>query len=265
MKSYYLPPKGFFIFGFEIRFYGVIIAVAMLLGILLACKLAQKKGIKSDDILLLAIICLPLAIVGARLYYCLFYEESYTFLQLFNLKNGGLAIYGGVIGGLIGVLIFCLVKKDFKILGAICDVCVPCLLLGQAIGRWGNFFNQEAYGNLITNPNLQWFPFAVFIEAKNAWFQATFFYESLWNLIGTAVLLVVFHKSHFNWTTSSIYLIWYGIGRAMIEGLRSDSLYIGGSSIRVSQALSVVLIIIGCAILVYNLIRRKKESNDQKI
>ncbi len=257
MKSYYIPPKGFYIFGYEIRFYGIIMAMAMLLGILLACKLAKKKGLKSDDILLLAVICLPLAVVGARLYYCFFYEYNYNFWELFNLKGGGLAIYGGVIGGLIGVIIFCLIKKNFKILGVICDICVPCLLLGQALGRWGNFFNQEAYGNLITNPSLQWFPFAVYIEDKMAWYQATFFYESLWNFIGVVVLLVVYYKARLNWSTSAVYLIWYGLGRAFIEGLRSDSLYIAGTSLRVSQLLSIVLVIIGIVILVYNCVKRK--------
>ena len=259
MNLYFIPPQGFFIGNLEVRFYGVIIAFAMLLGILLACKLAKKRGVKSDDIILLAIICLPLAIVGARLYYCFFYEYNYSFKELFNIKGGGLAIYGGVIGGLIGVIIFCLIKKNIKILGTLCDILVPCLLLGQALGRWGNFFNQEAYGNLVSNPNLQWFPYAVFIEAENAWFQATFFYESLWNLIGVAVLLVAYYKSRCTMTTSAIYLIWYGVGRAFIEGLRSDSLYVGSTGIRVSQLLSIILIFIGVGIIVYNLIKLEKK------
>lgn len=139
MNLYYIPPDGFYIGNFEIKFYGLIMAFSMLLGIILASKLAKKRGIKSDDIILLALIALPCAVVGARLYYCFFYEYNYSFWELFDLRQGGLAIYGGVIGGLIGVVIFCAIKKNIKILGVICDICVPCLLLGQAIGRWGNF------------------------------------------------------------------------------------------------------------------------------
>ncbi len=260
MQLYYIPPDGFYIGDFEIKFYGMIMAIAMLIGIVIACKLAQKHNIKSDDILLLALIVLPCAVVGARLYYCFFYEYNYSFTELFNLRQGGLAIYGGVIGGIVGILIFCLIKKDIKILGKICDICVPCLILGQAIGRWGNFFNQEAYGNLVTNPNLQWFPYAVFIEEENAWFQATFFYESMWNLVGFAILLCVYYKSQYTGTTVAGYLIWYGLGRVWIEGLRSDSLYIGNSNIRVSQLLSVIMILIGIIYFVYIYIKRKKKN-----
>ena len=106
MKSYYIPPNSFSLFGLEIKFYGLIMALSMLAGIFLACKLCKKRGIKSDDIIMLAIIVLPCAIIGARLYYCLFYEHTYTFLELFKVWEGGLAIYGGIIGGIIGILIF---------------------------------------------------------------------------------------------------------------------------------------------------------------
>lgn len=264
MKNYFIPPSGFEILGIEVKFYGLIMSLAMLVGVWLACFLAKRKNIKSDDILLLALIVLPCAIVGARLYYCFFYEYNYSFGELFNLRSGGLAIYGGVIGGIIGIVIFALIKRNWKLLLILMDICAPCLILGQAMGRWGNFFNQEAYGNLITNPSLQWFPFAVFIENKNAWYQATFFYESLWNVVGFALLLLVYFKTKKTGTTTAAYLIWYGIGRAIIEGYRSDSLYIVGTSIRVSQALSVGLIIIGIIILTINIfkhIKERKKSN----
>ena len=268
MKNYNPPADGFFIGGVEIKFYGIIMALSMLLGVLLACKLAKKKGIKSDDIFLLALIVLPCAVVGARLYYCLFYEYNYSFKELFNLRQGGLAIYGGVIGGVIGILIFALIKKNFKIILILLDVCAPCLILGQALGRWGNFFNQEAYGNLITNKNLMWFPFGVFIESENAWFQATFFYESIWNFMGLGLLLLLYKKSKYTGTTVAGYLIWYGIGRTWIEGLRSDSLFLGTSGIRVSQLLSIILIVIGLIIMAINItkfVKQKRGSNGQKI
>ncbi len=270
--------SGFSVFGYEIKFYGIIIAFAMLVGVFLARYLAKKRNVDPDDIITLACIVLPLALIGARLYYCLFYG-GYDLSNFFQIHNGGLAIYGGVIGGLLGVIIFCLIKKSFKMLPVICDILVPCLILGQALGRWGNFFNQEAYGNLVTNNALQFFPFAVFIEHANftesalsqvlsyygttlidgAYFQATFFYESFLNILGFILLLVVFHKSKKIGTTTAVYLIYYGFVRAFIEGLRTDSLYFG--IFRVSQILSFVLIVIGISILVYNIIRGKSSKN----
>ena len=261
MRSYTPPAEGFFIGSLEIKFYGLIMAVSMLLGVLLACRLAKKRGIKSDDIYILALVVLPCAVVGARLYYCFFYEYNYSFGELFNIRQGGLALYGGVIGGVVGIVIYCLIKKDWKLIFILTDVIAPCLILGQALGRWGNFFNQEAYGNIITDPNLMWFPYGVWIKNEQAWFQATFFYESLWNLVGFGILLFTYFKSQFTGTTAAVYLIWYGIGRTLIEGLRSDSLYIGSSGIRVSQFLSVILVIAGCVILavnIYRLVKSKK-------
>lgn len=263
----YLFTNGFTIFGFEIKFYGVIIACAMLIGVFLAQYLAKKRGLNPDDIIILALIVIPFAILGARLYYCIFSDTHYTFKTFWQIRNGGLAIYGGVIGGIIAIVIFAMIKRDFKLIVKLFDVIVPALILGQALGRWGNFFNQEAYGKLVTNPDLQWFPFAVKIEtyAGYEWHLATFFYESVWNLIGFALSLVVFNKSKRVGTTTGFYLAYYGLGRLWIEGLRTDSLYIGSSNIRVSQLLSAIMIVIGLAILVYNyIIRRKGEKYEQK-
>ena len=260
MREYNPPADGFNIGNLEIKFYGLIMSFAMLLGVMLACKLAKKRGVKSDDIFMMALIMLPCAIVGARLYYCFFYAYNYSFWELFNIKQGGLAIYGGVIGGAIGILIFALIKKNWKLIFVLMDICVPCLILGQALGRWGNFFNQEAYGNIITNPKWQWFPFAVWIEGENAWFQATFFYESLWNAVGFVILLFTYYKTKKTGTTTAAYLIWYGLGRTWIEGLRSDSLYIGSTGIRVSQLLSMILVFVGIVILTYNIIKTIKEK-----
>lgn len=263
MRSYTPPANGFEIFGVEIKFYGLIMALSMLLGVMLACRLAKKRGVKSDDIYLLALIVLPCAVVGARLYYCFFYEYNYTFRELFNIRQGGLAIYGGVIGGVIGVIIFALIKKNWKMIFILCDICAPCLILGQALGRWGNFFNQEAYGNLITNTSLQWFPFGVFIESENAWFQATFFYESLWNFIGLGILLFVYLKTKRTGITTASYLVWYGLGRLWIEGLRTDSLYIGSTGIRVSQLISLILVVAGSIILLINYLKQRKEKKEK--
>ena len=177
-----------------------------------------------------------------------------------------------MIGGLIGIVIFALIKKNFKLVWTICDICVPCLILGQALGRWGNFFNQEAYGNYISNPSLRWFPFGVFIEncyesgcacggcGTSGWHLATFFYESMWNLIGFAILMIVYYKSNSTGTTTAAYLTWYGLGRMFIEGLRLDSLYVGNTSIRVSQLLSFLIVLTGIAILIWIIIKKIREK-----
>ena len=264
MGLYFIPPSGFHIFGLEIKFYGLIMALSMLAGILLACKLAKKHGLKSDDIVLLAVITLPCAVIGARLYYCFFYEYNYSFKELFNLRQGGLAIYGGIIGGILGVVIFCLIKKNIKLVPIIFDIAVPCLILGQVLGRWGNFFNQEAYGNLVTNSKLQWFPYAVFIEREQAWYQATFFYESLWNFVGLFILLAIYYNTKAVGLTTAGYLVWEGLGRMWIEGLRSDSLYIAGTNIRISQLLSVFMLLAGLVIIAYHLIKYGRRKYGKK-
>ncbi|MFQ6724480.1 MAG: prolipoprotein diacylglyceryl transferase [Clostridia bacterium] len=261
----WLATNGFTIFGLEIRFYGIIIATAMLIAVFLVQYLSKKRGMNPDDIIILAIIVIPMSILGARAYYCIFSDTSYTFTTFWQIRNGGLAIYGGIIGGILAILLFCAFKKDFKLIIKLFDVIVPALILAQSIGRWGNFFNQEAYGTLVTNPKWQWFPFAVKIETFSGyeWHLATFFYESLWNFIGFGLLMFVFYKTNQLGTTTGVYLAYYGLGRMWIEGLRTDSLYWG--VLRVSQWLSLILVVIGLSILVYNYIKRQKGgSYEQK-
>ncbi len=260
----FVPPKGFFIGSLEIRFYGVIMAIAMLVGVLLASRLAKKRNIKPDDIIMLALIVLPCAIVGARLYYCIF--EYHSLAKFFMFKEGGMAVLGGVLGGIIGIIIFALIKKNFKILLDLLDICAPCLILGQAIGRIGCYFSQCCYGIEVTNPSLQWFPFAVLIERFEGsgiydWHLATMLYESVWNFIGFALVLMVYKKSNSLGDSTASYLAWYGLGRAVIEGFRGDSLFIGNSPIRVSQLLSIIMIIVGVVILSINIYKRKKKLN----
>lgn len=271
----YIDGRGFEIFGHFVNWYGVIIAFGMALGVVLAYNLAKKKGVSTDNIIDLALICIPSAIFGARLYYCIFYEHDYTFWEFFKIWEGGLAIYGGVIGGAIGVIIYCLIKKInfFKL----ADCIVPALILGQAIGRWGNFTNKEAYGSLITDPSLQWFPFGVLIPSNNftdvatdavlnfygyipdsAWFMATFFYESMWNFLVLGALLFIFFKTNIRGLTTCGYFVLYGLGRLWIEGLRMDSLYFLG--LRVSQWLSLLLILVFLSLAIYLIVRAKKNN-----
>lgn len=254
----YMVENLFGIKGFNIAWYGVIIGVGMLLGVLLASYRAQKKGYKEDLIFDFAIIAIPLAIVGARAYYVVFEWEEYIQdpIRIFATREGGLAIYGGVLGGLLATALFCKWRKIPLLM--LIDLAVPSLVLGQAIGRWGNFINQEAYGALITNHKLQYFPYGVYIDAVQEWHQATFFYESLWNMILFSVLLIIARKAKKDGTLLAIYFMGYGLGRFLIEGLRTDSLYLVGN-IRVSQILSLVLIFIGITLLI--LLKQGKINN----
>jgi phosphatidylglycerol:prolipoprotein diacylglycerol transferase len=168
-------------------------------------------------------------------------------MKIFAVNQGGLAIYGGVLGGLLAGVIITGVKK-FPLLTLI-DLAVPSLILGQAMGRWGNFINQEAFGSLVTNPKLQFFPFAVYIQALGEWHQATFFYESMWNVLLLTAVLILAGRRVKDGTLLATYFIGYGIGRFFIEGLRTDSLYLF-ANIRVSQLLSAILIAVGAIMLI---------------
>ncbi len=253
-------PSGFSLFGLDIKFYGIISALSYFLGVLITCLLAKKRGFTSDNILTLALYVIPLAIIGARIYYVLFSLDNYTnFVDVFKIWEGGLALYGGLIGGGLGVLLYSVIhKKNFF---ALADIVMIAMIFAQGVGRWGNFFNQEAFGIEVTNPNMQWFPFAVYIENIGEWHLATFFYESLWNFATFAILLTLLLKVKFksNGMIAAYYLIFYGIGRAWIEGLRTDSLYLG--AMRVSQVLSIIFIAIGLAIIIFNTIRTRKKKD----
>lgn len=231
--------------GLNIAWYAIIVTSGIVAGILLGGFLAKKKGYTFEMLIDLMLLALPMAIVFARLYYVIFEWERYAgdFMKIIAIWEGGLAIYGGVIGALLAALIFSKWKK--VPFGDILDIGAPGLILGQAIGRWGNFVNQEAFGNVITNPSMQWFPYGVYIERLGEWHQATFFYESAWNLIVLAVLLWYWKRAKHQGNVFVMYLVMYGIGRFFIEGLRTDSLWLVPGVIRVSQLLSAVLVIGG--------------------
>lgn len=239
--------SGFYIGTLYISFYGILMAVAMALGVTVACFTAKKRGLKAEDILLLACYALPLSIIGARVYYVIFSPGEFTsFVQVLKIWEGGLAIYGGVIGGAIGVGLFCLIhKKNFL---DVADVAVCSLILGQAIGRIGCFFAGCCYGIEVTDPSLMKYPIAT--QINGVWHYATFFYESFWNLIVFAILMLTLYLGKHikeRGVIMSMYMILYGIGRAIIETYRGDSLYLG--SIKVSQLLSIILIAVGVAII----------------
>lgn len=231
----------FLFFGLHITYYGFLIAIGMAIAVFVACKNAKYRGLKADDLIIGACYVLPLAIIGARLYYVIFADHSFSFGEIFRIWDGGMAIYGGIIGGAIGVILFCAIhKKNFL---DVADLAVPSLILGQAIGRIGCYFAGCCYGVEVTDPSLMWFPLSTQIDG--VWHYSTFFYESLWDLLGFVILMLVLRKSHIKnrGIVMCLYLIIYGSGRAWIEGMRGDSLYIG--SLRVSQVLSILLVVAG--------------------
>ena len=235
--------------GFHIAWYGIIIATSVLLGVMLSVHQARRKDLHPDIIIDFTLASIPIALIGARLYYVLFQWDSYrgNILKIIDIRAGGLAIYGGVIGGILAAALFCKVKR-FPIL-TLLDLIVPGMLLGQAIGRWGNSVNQEAYGNVVLNPSMQFFPIAVYIDELMQWRQATFFYESMWNTVLLCLVLVLSRSKPVDGLLLAVYFIGYGIGRFFIEGLRADSLYIipGG---RASQVFSLVLAVFGVVLLI---------------
>lgn len=239
------------LFGLSLRWYGILIALGVFCAVVLACRRESRLGLKKDTTLDLALICVPVAIICARLYYVAFSWDYYSAhpAQILAIRQGGLAIYGGVIGGVCAGWIYCRVKKISFFKGL--DLVAPSLALGQAIGRWGNFLNQEAYGEAVLNSRLQFFPVAVQIEG--VWHYATFFYESLWCAVIVALILLAEKKGFFrrDGDLFAAYLMLYGLERALVEGLRTDSLYWG--NVRVSQMLSIVLVVI--AVLAFALQR----------
>lgn len=249
MENPYLFEDLFGISGLSVRWYAVFICLGLVAGLFVAFLLARKRGYNFDMVLDLLLLALPFCIVGARLYYVAFEWDSYkdNLLEIVKIWHGGMAIYGAVIGGVIAALIFCKWKK--VPIGDLMDIGGAGLILGQAIGRWGNFANQEAFGNLITNPDLQFFPYGVYIDRLGEWHQATFFYESMWDFLVLAVLLWYFKRAKHKGNVFAMYLVLYGVGRFFIEGLRTDSLWLIPGVIRVSQLLSAVLLVLGTAYL----------------
>jgi len=234
--------------GFAIHYYGIIITLGILSGVMLAKRREKQYSFPNDSVLDIALISVPAAIICARIYYVMFRWDYFKgdILSVFNLRSGGLAIYGGLIGAIGAGYIYCRVKKlSFP---AMADLAAPCIALGQAIGRWGNFFNQEAYGIEIACEKLRFFPVGVYIDAEKAWHYATFFYESMWCLLIVIFILYMQKKGFFRRNGDVIlwYMLLYGAERALVEGLRTDSLYLG--PLRISQALSIVLIFAAAAV-----------------
>ena len=245
------PPSSFTIGPLTIHLYGIIIAAGLMLAVLYACRRSREFGIKEDDVIDGVLWVTPFAIICARLYYCLFSWDSYADdpISILYIWNGGLAIYGGVIGAAIGVIVFCKIKK-IKI-PALLDLVALGFLIGQAMGRWGNFFNREAFGCRTDS----FFRMGLLnsITGTVGYFHPTFLYESVWNVLGFVMLHFASKHRQYDGQIALGYAAWYGLGRTFIEGLRTDSLYLG--VFRVSQLLAAVTCFAALVVLVWQMFR----------
>ena len=241
----------------SLHYYGMLIALGVLLGVFLAMKRESRLGLAKDTTIDLALVGVPAALVGARLYYVAFSWDFYKddLWKILSVREGGMAIYGGVLAALLAGWIFSRVRK--VPFASLADLAAPSLALGQAVGRWGNFVNQEAYGYAVTDPALCRFPIAVFIEADGRWHLATFFYESAWCFLIVAFILLMERKGKLRRPGDAFlwYLLLYGAERAVVEGLRTDSLMLG--PVRVSQLLAALLALGSLTALILRA-RRKK-------
>lgn len=263
---------AFTVFGLNVYWYGVIIGLGIIISLALAVKEAKRTGQNPDNYMDFTMIAIVICVICARLYYVIFSWDYYSqhLNEIFATRNGGLAIYGGIIGGIATAIVYTKVKKlNFWLFA---DTTAPSLLLGQIIGRWGNFFNREAFGGYTDGlfamrymkEQVSHIPQSVLDNIINVngvqyiQVQPTFLYESLWNLGVFVILMILKRRKKFDGEIFGLYLLGYGLGRVWIEGLRTDQLILGNTGIPVSQLLSAIIIIISIVILY---IRYKKIGN----
>jgi phosphatidylglycerol:prolipoprotein diacylglycerol transferase len=265
--------------SFKVYWYGVIITLGIVLAFIYASFRAKYEKIKVDDLIDVALWTVILGVIGARLYYVLTTLENYIpepfnlwqfFKNIFNLRQGGLAIYGGIICGILGIVISTKIKKMNTI--KLMDIAGPGVMIAQSLGRWGNFFNGEAFGGLVSEGHPLYFirmglisdnTLGDFGTKDMVYVHPTFLYESLWNLTGFILINIFYKKKKFNGQVACMYLSWYGFGRFFIEGLRTDSLYVG--PFRISQVVGILCFIVFGGLLVAGLIYSKKlEEKENK-
>lgn len=266
---------AFNLFGLDVYWYGVIITTAIMVGIYLAVREAKKTGQSVDiyyDFVIIAILC---ALIGARIYYVAFSWDDYKddLLRVFAFREGGIAIYGAVIASVIAAIVYTKVKKiNF---GIFADTAIPSLIIGQAIGRWGNFFNKEAFGGFTNNifamgirkdvasfiPESLIGKDVIYKGASYIQVHPTFFYESMWNLM--VFFILIFYRKHkkYDGELLVLYLIGYSMGRLWIEGLRTDQLLIGTTNIAISQVLAVILLVCATIFEIYKILSIKRLTN----
>ena len=247
------PLRVFDLGPLSIHMYGLIIAVGLMLAVVYGMRRAPQFGVTEDHVLDGVLWITPFAILCARAYYCIFSWELYADdpISVLYIWNGGIAIYGGVLGAVAGIILYCRIRKIS--LGAALDLVLLGFLIGQAIGRWGNFFNREAFG-AETDSFLRMGLFSP-LTGTTTYHHPTFLYESVWNALGFVILHFLSKKRQYDGQIALGYAAWYGLGRTFIEGLRTDSLYIPGTPIRISQLLAAVSCLAALAVLAYFVIK----------
>ena len=267
--------------SFPIYWYGIIITCGIVIAFLYAIYRGKYENVKSDDIMDIALWTVVCGVIGARLYFVLMELENYIpengsivdfFKNVINLRNGGLAIYGGIIAGAITIIVVTVIKKvNFLKLW---DMAAPGVMIAQALGRWGNFFNGEAFGGIVEEGHPLYFMRMglisnntkyIFKTAEMVYVHPTFLYESLWNLAGFILINIFYKKKKFNGQIACMYLAWYGFGRFFIEGLRTDSLYGPGTAIRVSQMVGIVCFVVFGGALVAGFIYAYKNFGEDNL
>ena len=271
IDTFELNKVAFPLFGLEVRWYGILITLGMIAAFGYAFYRCRQEDFTPDNVLDMGLYTVIFGIIGARLYYVLMEFEDYfspdrSFFEnlgeIVNIRGGGLAIYGGIIAGGLTLLIYCRIqKRDWR---RALDMVAPGVMIAQAMGRWGNFFNGEAHGGLVAEGHLLYFLrmglYPNDLGTKQmAYVHPTFLYESLWNVLGFVLInALLYRRKKFHGQVALTYLAWYGFGRMLIEGLRADSLYIG--AIRVSQLVGLVTFIVGAVLLIYNFRKVKKSK-----
>lgn len=272
-------PRSFSVFGFEIAFYGLIIGIGVMAGLLTAVQIAKRTGQNPDDYWDFSIWAVLFSVIGARIYYVAFSWEDYkdNLLNIFKLRSGGLAIYGGVIAAFITLFVWCRIKKKNPLL--IGDTAMPGLILGQAIGRWGNFMNREVFGDYYNGLFSMQIPISDVRDRSDITeniashipeganyinVHPTFLYESVWNLFIFVLLLIYRKHKKFDGELCLLYLGGYGLGRFIIEGIRTDTLLIPGTTLPVSQVLALVMVIFAIVSDVFVRIRLKRKPMEAK-
>ena len=247
------PVRSFSLGPLSIHMYGIIIVCGLVLAVTYCMRRAPQFGLTEDHVLDGVLWITPFAFLCARAYYCAFSWELYADdpISVLYIWQGGIAIYGGVLGAVVGMIVFCRLKK--LSLGATLDLILIGFLIGQAIGRWGNFFNREAFG-AETESFLRMGLYSP-LTGTTTYHHPTFLYESLWNALGFVVLHFLSKKRTFDGQIALGYALWYGLGRTFIEGLRTDSLYLPGTGLRVSQVLAAASCIAAAAVLAYFVIK----------
>ena len=278
IESFELDNVAFNLGGnFPVYWYGIIITLGIMLAFVYASFRGKYEGVKVDDLIDVALWTVILGVIGARLYYVLTTLDQYIpepfnlgqFIKnVFNLRNGGLAIYGGIICGILGIVIATKIKKMNTI--KLMDMAGPGVMIAQSLGRWGNFFNGEAFGGQIAEGHPLYFMRMGLISSNTVsdfgtldmvYIHPTFLYESLWNLIGFIIINIFYKKKKFNGQIACMYLAWYGFGRFFIEGLRTDSLYIPGTEIRISQLVGILCFVVFGGLLAAGLVYSRKFSD----